>query len=80
MMVDMSSVVFWPWKSYAKSELLIQVKPIGDIRSGPLTALVLAGEARRPYWRSCNEVCGETLSTIVTPDMPRRLGGNGHLV
>ena len=49
MMVDMSSVVFWPSKSCAKGELLIDVNPIEDLRSDPPIALVLAGESRQPY-------------------------------
>lgn len=64
MMVDMSSVVFWPWKSCAKGELLIDVNPIRDIRSDPPIALVLAGESRQPYWISCNEVRGAKTTAL----------------
>ena len=64
MMVDMSSVVLWPWKSCAKGELLVHVILTGDIRSGPPTGLVLAGESRRPYLRSCNEVRGASLASV----------------
>ena len=60
MMVDMSSVVFWPSKSCAKDELLINVNSIGDLRSGLPIALVLAVESRRPLLGSCNEVRGST--------------------
>ena len=48
MMVDMSSVVFWPSKSCAKDELLMNVNSIGDLRSGLPIALVLGVESRRP--------------------------------
>ena len=48
MMVEMSSVVFWPWKSCAKGELLVHINPNEDIRSGPPISLVLAGESRQP--------------------------------
>ena len=48
MIVDMSSVVFWPSKSCAKDELLINGDAIGDVRSGLPIALVLAVESRRP--------------------------------
>ena len=48
MMVDISSVVFWPSKSCANDELLINVNSNADVRSGLPIALVLAVESRRP--------------------------------
>ena len=80
MMVDMSSVVFWPWKSCAKSELLIQVNPIGDIRFGPLIALVLAGESRRPCLEAAMRYVVQRPPPCLAPPWRPRPSGLGMLM
>ena len=54
MMVDISSVIFWPLKSYLHVSVLAYSACGGDLLFGLRRALELVEEAHRPYRTSCS--------------------------